>query len=541
MNKLEIQLDNHSVAQSAALPPSLELCAPGAVMPAAIAPAGEQSDSFLKRAFSFPAMLGAMLVGAVFVAGRIFQVDPDLWWHIRTGQNILDTLHWPTVDSYSFTAAWTPWIAYEWLGEILIGAAARFGGLRGLDALLIILGSAITIALYVYATQRSGNSKAGFATAAILLVLADVSFTLRPQMLGYLFIILTLIALERFRRKKAWALWFLPPLFLIWVNTHGSFIIGLGIIVVYWAAGLRTFRFGEIEAQQWTPAERRRLEVVFLLCLAVLPITPYGTRLAVYPFDMAFSQPINVANVSEWQSMPFQIFVGKFFLALLLSVPVLQIVFRFKWRLEELALFVFGAAMACLHVRLLLLFVPFFTPILATILARWLPRYEREKDKYILNAVLMAGILAAMVHFFPSTKDLQGKIASTFPVKAVEYLRAHPVPGPMFNAYNFGGYLIRALPEQRVFIDGRGDLYERGGVLSDYLNVNNLRPAAFAVLRAYGVRSCLLDRDGTLATALGSHPDWRKEYSDDVSVLFVARERGAPSYATNRSATAVQK
>ena len=102
-------------------------------------------------------------------------------------------------------------------------------------------------------------------------------------MLGYLFLILTLIALERFRQGKPRFLWFLPLVFLLWVNSHGSLIIGLGTICVYWLAGLKKFELGGIEARQWTAAERTRLELIFLLCLAVLPITPYGMRLAVYP------------------------------------------------------------------------------------------------------------------------------------------------------------------------------------------------------------------------------------------------------------------
>lgn len=221
--------------------------------------------------------------------------------------------------------------------------------------------------------------------------------------------------------------------------------------------------------------------------------------------------------------MPFNVFIGKFFLLLLLSFTVLQISFRFAWCLAELALFMFGTMMACLHVRFLLLFVPFFTPILATMLARWLPPYERDKDKYILNAVLMAAMAIATVHYFPSMEALQETVSNQFPVRAIEYLRRHPVHGPMFNTYGYGGYLIWALPEQKVFIDGRGDLYERGGTLSDYLQANNLQPLTFAVLRAYGIQSCLLDHDGSqaLTTVLSNHPDWKKVYSDNVSALFV--------------------
>jgi hypothetical protein len=527
MSELQTTLAGGSGTGPTMIGAASEACAPATILARpAVKTSAAESFSLLKRIVSFPAMLGTLLVGAVFVIGRGFFVDPDLWWHIKTGQNILATHHWPTTDPYSFTVAGNPWMAYEWLGEVLLGGVARLGGLRGLDALLIVLGSAILIALYAYATLRSGNSKAGFVTAAALYVLVTASLSLRPQMLGYLFIILTLIALERFRQNKPRALWFLPILFLVWINTHGSFIVGLGIIFVYWAAGLKAFRLGGIEARRWTPAERLRLAFVFLLCLAVLPVTPYGTRLAVYPFDMAFSQPVNVASILEWQPMPFNILGGKIFLVFLLAYFGLQVAFAFAWRFEELMLFLGGTALACLHLRFLLLFVPFFAPILAMILVRWLPRYERDKDKYFLNALLMVGMIAAMVHYFPSKSDLQERVANQFPVRAVEYLRQHSVPGPMFNTYGFGGYLVWS--GRKVFIDGRGDLYEHGGVLSDYMHITLAKPGALAVLEGYHVGSCLLQRDEPLSTILSASPNWKKIYSDNISALFVRTAAVAP-------------
>lgn len=498
--------------------------------------------SLLGWVFSFPAMLGTFLVGRVFFQGRAFLVDPDLWWHIKVGQNILATHHWPTTDPFSFTVAGTPWMAYEWLGDVLIGAVARFAGLRGLDALLIILACAVMLALYAYATLRSGNSKAGFVASGLLCSLAFASFNLRPQMLGYLFLVLTLIVIERYRQGKHRAVWFLPPLFLLWINTHGSWVIGLGVIFVFWASGLMEFRFGSIEAQRWSPAERIRLEFVFLLCLAAIPLTPYGTRLAAYPFTVASSLPVNVGNVLEWQPMPFNIPGGKLFLAVVLIFFLAQMVFRPTWRVAELVLLFGGTVMACLHVRFLLLFVPFFAPFFATLLARWLPRYDRAKEHYVLNAVLMALVVAAMVWYFPSSANIQQIVARSYPVKAVDYLRQHRVPGPMYNTYGYGGYLVFSRwPEQKVFIDGRGDLYEVAGVFSDYLEVADLKPAAFTVLRSYGIQSCLLERKEALATVLAARSDWQQVYSDDVSVLFVRRNNSASPDAQFGRATPGQE
>jgi hypothetical protein len=482
----------------------------------------------LRRACSFPVMLGGFLVGAVFAVVRAFNVDPDLWWHIKTGELILSTHRWATTDPYSYTSASAPWMSCEWLGDVFFAAVYRIGGLRGLEALLIVLGSAVIVALYGFATLRSGNCKAAFITSAVLLPLASVSFNLRPQMLGYLFLILMLSALERFRQGRQRAVWMLPLLFLIWVNTHGSWIVGLGAVGLYVVSGLVSFKVGGLEAHCWTKSERLRLETVFVLSLAVIPITPYGVRLAAYPFTVALSLPVSLANVIEWQVMPFYLVIGKIFLALLLGFILAQVAFRFSWRLEELLLFLFGSAMACLHARFLLIFVPFFAPLAATILARWAPAYNSEKDKYLLNFALIAGSAIAMVLYFPSNSEMQEKVAAQFPVRALEYIGKHPVPSPIFNKYGFGGYMIES--GYKTFIDGRSELFEQTGVLSDYAHVMLLNPGALQVLSAYGIRSCLIGPDDPLSTVLASLSKWRKVYSDNVSVLYVRQDTdGTPT------------
>src|SRR5215471_9094134 len=355
---------------------------PGPSAPCTDAPAVSSSLTWLqllKWAVSFPAMLGMLLVGRIFYEDRGFNIDPDMWWHIKVGGDILRTHHWPTLDPYSWTAVGTPWIAYEWLGEIPLylvnRVSGQLGGVVALDLFLIVFSSVIMLAVYWLAATRSGNSKAGFVSALFLASLAFGNFSLRPQMFGFFFLVLTLLVMEKFRQGVSWPLWTLPPMFLLWVNTHGSFIIGIGVITLYLLAGLFAFHKGSVEAIAWTRSQRIKLETALLLCVAVLPITPYGTQLAVYPFDMAFSQPINVANISEWKPMPFDITGGKMFLGFIILFFVLQMFFRFTWRLEELCLAIGGAAMATLHVRFVLLFVPFFTPLLAASLARWVPAY----------------------------------------------------------------------------------------------------------------------------------------------------------------------
>jgi hypothetical protein len=325
----------------------------------------------------------------------------------------------------------------------------------------------------------------------------------------------------------------LPLLFVLWVNTHGSWMIGLFTIFVYWASGLKEFQLGGVEMRAWNEAQRVRLALVFLLCVAVLPLTPYGTRLAFFPFQFINSLPVNLASINEWQPMPFNVFGAKLFLALILGWFVAQLVYKPKWRLEELILFFFGTAMACLHVRFLLIFVPFFAPLLATTLARWIPAYEREKDQYLMNAALMAAMLIGMIYFFPPHAEIEKNIATMYPSGAVSFMRTHPMPAPMFNSYGFGGYLEwSGGGRDKVFIDGRGELYETSGVFADYMHITLLQPGALSVLHGYQVQSCLFDRDQPLAVFLAALPQWKTVYADDVSVVLVRTNAGSGAATT---------
>src|ERR1700722_12735640 len=204
MSDSHISLSTNAAAETFVFPPRPVAGTPGE--------AGSRAGflQIIQRLFSFPAAMGALLVGAVFSSSRSFRVDPDLWWHIKVGETILATHRWPTTDYYSFTVSGQPWLAYEWLGDVLSALTYRIAGVQGLEALLIVLGSAVILALYAFASVRSGNSKVGCVTAIALFLLADVSFSLRPQMLGYLFLILTLLILARFRQGNHSTIWFLP-------------------------------------------------------------------------------------------------------------------------------------------------------------------------------------------------------------------------------------------------------------------------------------------------------------------------------------------
>ena len=500
-------------------------------------PIQQQRPSVLRRVlqkgFSFPVLLGALLVtfnALIMFSG--FRLEADTWWHLKLGQEILLTGHWLRADIYSFTAYGNNPLAYEWLGEVALAIAHKIGGLSGLNTLLFGLTSTILLLVYYYAGLRSRNSKAAFAGTILIMPLAVMCFTLRPQLLGYIFLLITLICLERYKQGLQKSLWILPPLFLIWVNTHGSFILGFCVLGLYWVCGLVPFRLGGLTMEPWQPRQRLHMEIVFLLGSVTLPFTPFGGQAFIFPIEKALFFPQQSAHIQEWLPLNFSQWEPKVMLVLLLVFMLAQVAYRLTYRVEELFLVLFTAYMTCLHTRFVILFALVFAPVLAALLARWAPPYEPEKDKPVINAVLIVAIILAMGRGMPSRKELAQRISKDFPVAAVQYLRQHSVPGPMYNDYGFGGYLLWALgPEHKVFIDGRGDFYEQAGVFQDYISVQDIHPDALAILRTYHVNSCIIQPTSALATLLRASPDWKEIYKDPLSSIFV-RDQLLPSVAT---------
>lgn len=484
--------------------------------------------AWVRCAFSFPVVLGAVLVAGCCALAKDVLLDPDTWWHITVGQHILSTHSWPWSDTFSWTVTGAPWIAYEWLGEVAIGAAASVAGLRSALLLLAALAGVLIVLLYSYATLKCGSRKAAFAACAVVTPVLGAFFTLRPQLFGAIFLVATLIIVERFREGHERALWLLPPLFLAWVNTHGSFVLGFFVLGVAWLCGQISFSAGGLFSERWRKRQGVQLLLAILASALMLPITPYGTRLAAYPLTMVLSQPVNLRVIEEWLPLGPNLFIGKYFIAILVLLFLALLIERPRFQLQDFALAAAGAVAACIHLRFLLLFVIFTIPLWSTLFARWIPAYRSDHDHPVLNGALMASIAIGLVWLFPSQRDLDRKVDAKYPRAAVGYLANHGVRGRLFNEYGWGGYLIWSHPAQsKVFIDGRADVYEYSGVLTDYMHIVRLEPGALRLLDRYEIETCLIPQDSPLATVLDALPGWDRVYADQLAVVYRRRYRAA--------------
>ncbi len=486
----------------------------------------------MRRAFSFLTMLAFLLVTLEFIMTRGSVVDPDIWWHLRNAEYLFQHHQFPRADMYSFTVVGQPWINHEWLSEIPYYLAWRAGGLGGMDAVMFATISLIFLGLLYLSYMETRHFKAAIVACCFLTFIASVSFGPRTILFGYLYLVLLLVVLQRFRQKGNAPLWLIPPLFCLWANTHGSWSLGLIVFSIITAAGFAQGSWGRVDAQRWTPSQMGKLAVTGLASVAALFVNPFGSRLVFYPFDMAFRQKLNISHVAEWVSVDFHDLRGKFVLALLLTLLVTALLRRTRWRLAELGLVLFALYSGLTYVRFLFLLAIVIAPVLTRIL-EFVPQYRPKADTPLINALVICLMIGSIVHYWPTSAEMQKSISEKYPTQALTYLKAHPPDGPVLNFYLWGGYLAWNDRDLKVFIDSRVDIYEYAGVLKDYLDLLNLSQSK-SILDKYKIRYVLFPQpsgysESALTYVLEHDSQWKVIYSDATTVLL---ERNAARTAT---------
>jgi hypothetical protein len=306
---------------------------------------------------SFLAVLTLMMIGIQFVFSmyRPDLNDPDIWWHMRNAQYLLQHHQFPRFDTYSFTVAGQPWINHEWLSEIPYYFAYRAFGLVGLKALPFFILDAIFLLLLYLSYQTSRNFKASIAACCYATFLATVSFGPRTILFGYVYLVVLLIIMQRFRGRGHAPLWLVPVIFCLWANTHGSWSLGLILLFLIAASGLVGGSWGRLESERWTPDQLRKLILTVVATIAALFVNPFGWRLVYYPFDLAFKQKLNISHVAEWVSVDFHDMRGKMVLLLLIGLLVTALVRNVRWNLGEVLVLLFGIYSGVTYIRFLVL------------------------------------------------------------------------------------------------------------------------------------------------------------------------------------------
>jgi len=489
------------------------------------APPGIRVFKF-KRVFSFSAMLAGLLGVLAMLTVRSRFDDPDMWWHLKTGEIVWDTHTIPVTDAFSYTTAHLALVPHEWLSQFLIYGAYRFGGYPGLMLWLCFFSAAILIAGYALCSLYSGNAKVGFLGALVIWFFATSGFAIRPQMIGYFLLIIELLLLHLGRTRNPRWFFCLPPLFAVWVNCHGSFLLGLALAGMFLFCSFFNFRMGSLVSTRWDLRQQQMLALVIGLSAAALFLNPVGLKQVLYPLDTILHQPVGLGLVEEWLPLRMNEARGVGLLAVLGCIFLITLMRQSELFWHELVALVIGTWLAVDHQRLVFVFGILAAPVVSRLLSASWDNYNAEEDRPLLNAAFLAASLLAVFWGFPSYRYLAAQVDQHSPVRAVEFMQSHHLSGPMLNEYVYGGYLIWAAPDHPVFIDGRGDIFEWAGIFREFAGWATLQNDPNQLLDKYGINFCLLSRDSPMAHVLSLLRNWKVAYSDNMAVIFMRVSSG---------------
>jgi|CZKF01.1.fsa_nt_gi hypothetical protein len=492
-----------------------------------VAESGSHSARNIRWAQAF--VLAALFSAPALICVKLSVVDdPDVWWHLRTGEWILQHFAVPQAEPFSSFGAGSPWTAYSWLYEVIVFQLFQRLGLVGLVVYSTAMVALITVVLH----RLIRRLQADFSIAVLLtFVAASILyqlFTPRPWLFTILFFALEVDLLMQARKTgKTRGLLWLPVLFALWANLHIQFIDGLLVLGIALAEA--------VLARWWTGIQARirpgRLCGIFVACLLATMANPYGWRIYPVVYDLAAQSGV-LNKVGELAAMPFRSFNDWCVLIFVLAaVSVLARARRILF--FESALLAFAIVVSFRTQRDLWVAVIAASAILASEVKGDGKNQLRVKtlDAPLVAAgtalVLLTGFCAMRV----DNARLSTKLAEALPVRAVEVVKEKGWSGPLYNDYTWGGYLIWAL-RMPVSMDGRQNVYgdeqidlsaATWGGQPGWATDPNLQKAGLVIGPVKASLTQLLRMDTRFELA----------YEDKLAAVFVARQTVASGAAVS--------
>jgi len=458
--------------------------------------------------------------------------DPDMGWHLQNGNYILQHLHLPPGDIYSWTMPGYPWVPHEWASDVMMAAIYHFSGLTGLVIFFtIIIGLLLWVTSRIYRT----NWFIQIMVAATTLFIAWSVIGARPQMFTLLGTALVLWILFRWREQpNSKLIWWLLPIFWIWANLHGGFLTG-GIVAAIFVVGecLRHLLLGRhrpskdlVPLLSWQAI--RQLIIIGGISFIATFLTPNLWR-SYQELYQTLSDTKILSQIAEWLrvtlSQPSSYNAG------ILGLWLVGLMWFNKWKFDTtkliLALVVLGFALTAW--RHLPLFAIAAAPLLAEQLTLLLSGWKMTEWPWAWCALLLLIVTGfdanrQYLSVVPTLNDFDRYAAQLdLPRQAaLLYLKQHP-PSRMFNEYNWGGYLIWQLPEVKVFIDGRMAIWETNNlkIFDDFQSILSLdsREASF-YLDKWQVNTIFIRANRPLDLYLQNDSQWRLDYHDELSAIW---------------------
>ena len=479
------------------------------------------------------------LVCSVGRANVLLNGDGDLARHLRVGSYILARRGLFYQDVFSYTMLGKAFVPYEWLSEILYTAANTIGGLSG----VAVLASLVIAATYALVTQflvtRSADPILALAAGAVAAATGALHWLARPHLFTALGAILTLMVIDHSERRRLWPL---APIFILWTNLHGGFLFGLVMIATYLIGDLAEFlNASDRERDQWKERavfHARALALALASCL----VNPSGPGLFSHVTGY-LGQRYLIDHTQEYLSPDFHVFSTQVFLGVLVFTVATFALGKQRPTLPRLMLVGVSLAFALYSVRNVPLFAVTAFPLIvlefgptwrvilsapnrlarrACTISERFATGERRGGFWAWPAVITLFLLvvASCQGTIAGMPLIDARFESTrFPVEAVKQARAANLSGRIYNDFAWGGYILYAWPEQKVFIDGQTDFYGEA-LTKTYAQIADLDPGWREALRTWDVSLVIVPSDSRLAAELALDSRWSVWYRDKTAVIL---------------------
>ena len=449
--------------------------------------------------------------------------DPDIWWHLRTGQWIVARGHVPIEDPFSIFGEGKPWIAYSWLFEVLVYGLYKYFGLSGLVAFTVTM--SLVVALTIHLLLR--RARLTFVVEVLLLgaIFASLKPLLspRPWLFTILFTAMELLVVLNLRRSwKLIPALVLPMLFVLWTNLHIQFVYGLAILA-FLAVESIVHRFASSNLPH---NDGRALTVThsFLLlgsCLVATLVNPYhyGVYQAILEYVM---QSGAFQNISELHPMFFRSLAEWLVLSLTLTGAFI-LGWQRRWNIFYLSLFVMASFFAFRAHR----DTWFMALVVAAIVSEFASTenyddfFDFTKERVAALILSLFVCLYALSHIRDVSENFLAKVVELrFPVQAVKFIKSSQLPGPIYNSLDWGGYLIWSLPELPVAVDGRTNLHGDERIASSVAMWDG-RIAWEKNPELLRARLIIAQAGKPLTYLIRGDPRYRLVYEDKTALVFV--------------------
>ncbi len=445
--------------------------------------------------------------------------DFDMWWHLRTGEWILQHHAIPHFDLYSRTQAGQPWQPYSWLFELILTKLFLRLGLVGIVAYSSAMVLAITVAMRHMIQRLQADFTAGILLTFVACFSLGHLFTPRPWMFTILFFVLEIDILMHARKTgKLCELAWLPAIFALWSNLHIQFIDGLLVLALAVAESwLTRWGFGEE-----TRLPRGPILAAFLAGVLATLANPFGWHIYRVAHDLATQTGV-MNKIQELQAIPFRDLSNYALLFLALAAAGALARSR-RFRVFEVGSFLFAVVVSFRSQR----DVWVMATVAAAILASTIPNRDRKLIRLpwfaSAAAILAAAALVAggfkVIHV--NQAKLEKQVAETFPVAAVEAIRTRGYSGPVFNDFNWGGYLLWTL-RMPVSLDGRAAFYGDQNIDRSIATWNGEPDwASDPQLKSTGM--IVGPVKAALTQLLRTDPNFQVVYEDKVAAVFIRRK-----------------